>query len=252
MGETLTSTVEEYSESKGPSLDAKVIGLEGEEAAIPAAIVAAKLTSTRDAEPAGEPCPECGTPMDSGVCLFCTFEENLDSCWSIIEKAELDGADMKEMSDLCRQANNAKERGSDELAIRYLSRATRLSEEAYHEHARSKTEGIIRFTNALIMQVKSMGEEVTMAEQMITKAEEAMEAGEYETARSMAAKADGYLKQMKEDSYRKQIQELLPIVEAGSASNLEVQQLLFKAKKLINANELEGAVDLLETAKTKL
>ncbi len=252
MGETLTSTVEEYSESKGPSLDAKVIGLEGEEAAIPAAIVAAKLTSTRDKEPAGEPCPECGTPMDSGVCLFCTFEENLDSCWSIIEKAELDGADMKEMSDLCRQANNAKERGSDELAIRYLSRATRLSEEAYHEHARSKTEGIIRFTNALIMQVKSMGEEVTMAEQMITKAEEAMEAGEYETARSMAAKADGYLKQMKEDSYRKQIQELLPIVEAGSASNLEVQQLLFKAKKLINANELEGAVDLLETAKTKL
>ncbi len=251
-GEVLESTVEEYSEAKGPSLDAKVIGLEGEKAAMPAAIVAADLISTRDEKPTGEPCPECETLMEDDVCPICTFGENMDACWSIIETAELDGANMKEVKDLCRQANNARERGSDELAIRYLRRATRMSEEIYHEHARSKTEGIIRFTNALIMQVKSLGEDVTMAEQMISKAMEAMEAGEYETARSMAAKADGYLKQMKEDSYRKQIQDLLPIVEAGSTSNLDVQQLLFKAKKLINANELEGAVDLLETAKTKL
>lgn len=251
-GETLTSTVQEYSDSKGPSLDAKVIGLEGEMAAMPATIVAADPTSTQDDEPAGEPCPECEIPMDGGVCLICTFEERLDACWSTIESAELDGANMDESKDLCRQANSARERGSDELAIRYLRRATRLSEEAYHEHAMSKTEGIIRFTSALIAQVKSMGEDVAMAEQMITKAMEAMEAGEYEAARSLAAKADGYLKQMKEDSYRKQIQELLPEIEAGSASNTDVQQLLFKAKKLINANELEGAVNLLEAAKTKL
>ncbi len=251
-GETLESTVEEYSGAKGPSLDAKVIGLEGEEAAIPAALVAAELISTRDEKPPGKPCPECGNPMEDGVCLICTFEEKRDACWSTIEKAELDGADMKEVKDLCRQATNARERGSDELAVRYLRRATRMSDETYHEHARSKTEGIIRFTNALIMQVKALGEDVTMAEQMISKAMEAMEAGNYEAARSLAAKADGYLKQMKEDSYRKQIQELLPIVEAGSSSNLDVQQLLFKAKKLINANELEGAVDLLETAKAKL
>ncbi len=251
-GETLESTVEEYSQAKGPSLDAKVIGLEGEEAAIPAALVAAELISTQDEEPAGEPCPECETLLDDGVCLICTFDEKIDACWAIIEAAELDGANMDESKDLCRQANNARERGSDELAIRYLRRATRLSEEAYHEHARSKTEGIIRFTNALIMQVKTMGEDVSMAEQMMEKAMEALEAGEYEAARSMAAKADGYLKQMREDSYRKQIQDLLPVVEAGSASNPDVQQLLFKAKKLISANELEGAVTLLEAAQAKM
>jgi len=251
-GEVLTSTVDEYSPSKGPSLDAKVIGLEGEDAAMPAALDGSELIPTLEKGQESEPCPECDTPMDDNVCPVCAFEENLDGCWSIIEAAELDGAELKEVKDLCRQANNARERGSDDLAIRYLGRATRLSEETYHEHAKTKTQGIIRFTNALILQVKTMGEDVAMAEQMISKAEEALEAGEYEASRSLAAKADGYLKQMKEDSYRKQIQELLPIVEAGSGANPDVEQLLFKAKKLINANELEGAVDLLESAKTKL
>ena len=44
------------------------------------------------------------------------------------------------------------------------------NDETYHEHARSKTEGIIHFTNALILQLKGMGEDVNMAEQMMTQA----------------------------------------------------------------------------------
>lgn len=252
IGATVASTVVEYSEAKGPSLDAKVIGLEGEKTVMPIATLAAEVPLAKEMEPAGEPCPECGNPMDNGECILCSFDEKLNSCWTVIEKAEMDGANMAEVKELCRQANNARERGSDELAVRYLSRACRFSEEIYHEHAQSKTDGIIQFTNALISQLKGMGEDVSMAEQMMVKAKQAMEAEDYETARSMAAKADGYLKQMKEDSHRKQIQELLPEVEAGAASSPDAQNLLGKAKKLIAANELEGAVDLLEAAKSKL
>jgi hypothetical protein len=190
--------------------------------------------------------------MDNGECLLCTFSENLNATWATIEKAEMDGANMDEVKGLCRKANNAKDRGSDELAIRYLRRAKNMAKETYHSHARSKTEGIIEFTNTLIMQVKALGEDVTLAEQMIAKAKEAMEANEYEAARSLAAKADGYLKQMREDSYRKRIAELMPEVEAGAGADEQVQTLLVKAKKLIDAGELEGAVDILEAASSKL
>ena len=262
-GETLESTVMEYSGAAGPSLKSKIIGLEGEETAIPAAIgaglTAAAAKDIKELEELeeleeveGEQCTECGHPMVDDECLICGFDENLNATWSTIEMAELDGADMGEIKGLCRQANNAKERGSDELAFRYLRRAMRMSDEIYHSHARTKTEGIIEFTNTLIMQVKTMGEDVTMAEQMIVKAKEAMEANDYEGARSMAAKADGYLKQMREDSFRKVITELMPVVEAGASSNPDVETLLVKVKKLIDAGEFEGAVDLLEAAKDKL
>jgi ssDNA-binding Zn-finger/Zn-ribbon topoisomerase 1 len=252
-GEAVESKVIEYSEAKGPSLDAKVIGLEGEaDMTTQAAEVEAEAAAIQSDEPVGEPCPECGTSMDDDECLLCGFSERLDACWAIIEMADMDGADMDEIKDLCRKANDAKERGSDELAIRYIRRASNMADEDYHSHAKSKTEGIIRFTRALVEQVKTLGEDVSMAEQMLSKAEDAMGEGEYEGARSMAAKADGYLKQMKEDSFRKRISELLPEVEAGAASNADVATLLGKAKKLIDAKELEGAVDILEMAQGKL
>jgi hypothetical protein len=252
VGEKLASTVVEYSEAKGPSLDAKVIGLEGEETAIPSTAPVVETGPTLGDQPTGELCPECGNPMDDGECLLCAFDEKLNECWGIIETAELDGATMDEVKDLCRQANSAKERGSEELAIRYVRRAYRLSGEQYHDHARSKTEGIIRFTQTLIERLKGMGEDVSLADQMMEQANQAMEAEDYETARSMATKAEGYLKQMREDSYRKSIQELLPEVEAGAPANPEVQKLLEKARKLIAVKEFEGAVDLLEAAKSKL
>jgi hypothetical protein len=251
-GEAIESRVQEYSEADGPSLDSKLIGLEGEETMAPSVLAAASETAPVREEPTGEACPDCGNPMDNDECLFCNFNDNLDGTWAIIEMGEMDGADMNEVKDLCRQANSAKERDNDDMAIRLLRRANRMAEEVYHSHGRSKTEGIIGFTNTLIMQVKSMGEDVAMAEQMIGKASDAMEAGEYEDARSLAAKADGYLKQMREDSYRKRISELMPGVEAGAATNPEVQTLLGKAKKLIDANELEGAADILEAASSKL
>jgi hypothetical protein len=254
-GELVESTVVEYSEAEGPSLESKVIGLEGEDAALTAALTAGASAvgeAAKEEEPQGEPCPNCGTPMDDGECIVCAFKEKLNGVWATIEKAEMDGANMGEVKDLCRHANSAKERGNDDLAIRYLRRAVRMSEEQYHEHARTKTEGIIGFTETLIVQVKGMGEDVALAEQMLSKAKSAMEANDYETARSMAAKADGYLKQMREDSFRKSINELLPEVEAGAATNADVKMLLEKAKKLIDAGELEGAVDVLEAAKAKL
>ena len=190
--------------------------------------------------------------MDDGECLYCDFSETLDATWSTIETAEMDGANMEEAKNLCRQANNAHEQGSEELATRYLARASRLAQETYHSHARTKTDGIIQFTIVLIRQVKQMGENVDLAEQMMEKALAAMKAGEYEGARSLATKADGYLKQMKEDSYLKLINEILPKVEAGAASDPEVAELLVKAKKLIDAREFEGAADTLELAKGKL
>lgn len=259
-GETLESTVIEYSDAEGPSLESKIIGLEGEETTIHAAIgVGVTAPTAKDPEELealeeseGEQCPECGNPMVDGECLICGFDDNLNATWSTIEMAELDGANMDEIKSLCRQANNAKERGSEELAFRYLRRAMRMSEETYHSNARTKTEGIIEFTNTLIMQVKTMGEDVTMAEQMIVKAKEALETNDYEGARSMASKADGYLKQMREDSFRKIISELMPVVEAGAGSNPDVETLLVKAKKLIDAGEFEGAADLLEAAKDRL
>jgi predicted amidophosphoribosyltransferase len=252
-GEAVESTVVEYSEAEGPSLESKVIGLEGEDAAVTASFSAGADTQAADnGEPEGEACDECGNTMVDEDCLFCTFDENMDATWAIIEKAELDGAKMDEVKSLCRQAKSAKERDNDDLAIRYLRRAKRMAGETYYAHGRSKTEGIIEYTNTLIMQVKGMGEDMTMAEQMIVKAKEAMEANEFEAARSMAAKADGYLKQMKEDSYRKRIAELMPTVEAGAGSNPDVDKLLGKAKKLIDAGELEGASDLLEAANDRL
>jgi hypothetical protein len=253
-GESVESTVIEYSEAEGPSLESKVIGLEGEDTSATTALTAGASAPTAEAakEPEGEPCPNCGNPMVGDECLFCTFDENMDATWAIIEAAELDGAKMDEVKSLCRQAKSAKERQNDDLATRYLRRAMRMSDELYHSHALSKTEGIIEYTNTLIMQVKGMGEDVEMAEQMIVKAKETMEANDYETARSMAAKADGYLKQMKEDSYRKRIGELMPAVEAGAGSNPDVEKLLLKAKKLIEAGELEGAADLMEAANDRL
>jgi hypothetical protein len=253
-GEAVESRVIEYSEAEGPSLESKVIGLEGEDSAATAAMTSSaepEVTETAK-EPEGEPCPDCGNTLTDSECHFCNFDDNMDSTWAVIEGAELDGANMDEIKSLCRQAKSAKERDNDDLAIRYLRRASRMAGETFHEHARSKTEGIIEFTNTLIMQVKGLGEDVEMAEQMITKAKEAMETNNYEAARSMAAKADGYLKQMKEDSYRKRINELMPGVEAGAGSNPDVEKLLVKAKKLIEAGELEGASDLLEAANDRL
>jgi hypothetical protein len=254
-GEAVESRVVEYAEAEGPSLESKVIGLEGEDAGAHAALAAEAIAADEarsSEEPKGKPCPECDNAMDGDECLFCSFHDNLDAAWAIIEKAELDGADMSEPKDLCRQANSAKERDADDLAIRYLRRATRMADETYHSHAQSKTEGIIGFTETLVMQVKTMGEDVSMAEQMLEKATSTLETGDYETARSLANKADGYLKQMKEDSYRKRVSELMPGVEAGAASNAEVQTLLAKAKKLVDAGEFEGAADLLELANDKL
>jgi hypothetical protein len=251
-GERVESKVVEFSDAKGPTIDAKVIGLEGEDEAIPASGPSADISMPMEETVVTDPCPECGSERAEGECILCNFTEQIDKAWSIIEKGEMDGADMTESKDLTRQSANAHERGSDELAVRYLRRAMRLGDETFHAHARSKTEGIIRFTSALINQVKMLGEDVALAEQMIEKAETTMASGEYEAARSLAGKADGYLKQIKEDSYKKSIGELLPTVEAGAPSNPDVEKLLVKAKKLIDAKEFEGAVDLLEAAKFKL
>ncbi len=254
-GEQVQSTVVEYSEAEGPSLESKVIGLEGEDAALTAALTAGAAAASAEAEseePAGECCSECGNIMMDGECLICNFTDELNAVWEVVEKAEMDGAKMDEVKDLCRQANSANERGNDDLAARYLRRAKRMSEEKYHDHARTKTEGIIGFTETLISQLKVMGEDVSLAEQMLGQAKAAMENNDYEDARSMAAKADGYLKQMRDDSYRKRIGEIMPEVEAGAGSNADVQNLLEKAKKLIDAGELEGAVDLLEAALDRL
>lgn len=250
-GQTVESTVVEFAEGEGPSLDSKIIGLEGEDLSTATPVTPA-VEEIELEGPVGEPCPKCGNPMDDGECLICGFTDKLNAVWAVIERAELDGADMSEVKELCRQANSAMERESEESARRYLRRAIRLGDETYHDHARSKTEGIIEFTNTLIHQVKGMDEDASLAEQMISQAKAIMAEGDYEGARSMAAKADGYLKQMREDSYRKQIREIMPEVEAGAASNQEVQTLLGKAKKLIEAGELEGAVDLLEAAKARL
>ncbi|UCC93699.1 MAG: hypothetical protein JSW25_03280, partial [Thermoplasmata archaeon] len=253
-GEEVESKVVEYSEAEGPSLESKVIGLEGEDLAKAAALTAAASAVEAEAakEPEGKPCPDCGNAMMADECHYCAFDENMDAAWEVVEMAEMDGAKMDEVKDLLRQAKSAKERDNDDLAIRYVRRASRMADETYHDHARSKTEGIIEYTNTLIMTVKGMGEDVSMAEQMIAKAKEAMEANDYEAARSMASKADGYLKQMKEDSYRKRIGELMPAVEAGAPSNPEVEKFLTKAKALIEAGEYETAADLLEAANDKL
>jgi hypothetical protein len=251
-GQVVESTVTEYAEEKGPSLDAKLIALEGEETPVASPGPTEDVPSPVEQEPVGEPCPECGQPMIDDECLLCTFSESMDSVWSVIEAGELDGAKMAEAAEMTRKAASAKERGSEELAVRYLRQAITMADEVYHSHALSKTEGIVQFTKVLIGQVKSMGEDASMAEQMMSKADAAMEAGQYEDARSMAGKADGLLKQMKEDSYRKRITELMPTVEAGASSDEKVQELLTKAKKLIDAGEVEGAVDLLEAASSKL
>jgi hypothetical protein len=253
-GEAVESTVVEYSEAEGPSLESKVIGLEGEDLAAATALTAAAATVADKAteEPEGEPYPKCGTTLSDGECYFCDYDEHLNCTWEVIEKAELDGAKMDEIKDLCRQANSAKERGNEDLAVRYLRRAERMGTEAYQEHARSKTAGIIEFTNTLIQQLKDEGQDVTLAEQMIAKAKEELENDNHESARSLSSKADGYLKQMQEDSFRKRISEIMPAVEAGAASNPDVKTLLEKAKKLIDAQELEGAVDVLELAHDRL
>lgn len=251
-GQTLEHSVVEYSEAEGPSLDAKLIGLEGEETAMPLSTEAVGEVMPAELEGAGEACTECGNTMYEGECYHCDFEKHLHECWAIIEEGETDGAPMDEVKDLCRQAHNAIERGSNELAVRYLGRSKRLAKETLESHTHSKTEGIIQFTEALIRQVKGMGEDVSMAEAMLKKAQAALEGGEHSNARSYAAKADGFLKQLRDDSCKKRIGELMPEVEEGATANAEVKTLLAKAKKLIDANELEGAVDLLEAAASKL
>ena len=63
-------------------------------------------------------------------------------------------------------------------------------------------------------------------------------------------KEDPVLKQLMEDSFRKQANELLSELESKPVSS-EVKALLDKAKKLIEANEFEGAVGILDAAKSK-
>jgi hypothetical protein len=249
-GEMLESTVSEIAEDKGPTLDAEVIGLEGDEQ-VPSLKPLETTVPVADEEaPSGEPCSECGSPMDGETCIYCDFTDELNTCWAIIEEGEQDGAPMSEMKDLCRQANNAFERGSNELGVRYLRRAKRLSKDLLESHTRSKTEGIIVFTKTLLGQVKSLDEDISMAEEMLKQAESSLAEGDFIKARSLAAKADGYLKQLMEDSFRKQANELLSDLESRPVSS-EVKGLIDKAKKLIQANEFEGAVGILETAKSK-
>ncbi len=249
-GEMLESTVKEIAEDKGPTLDAKIIGLEGEERAPTPRPVKTSTLEVEEEAPSGEPCPECGNPMDGETCIYCGFSEELNTCWSIIEEGEQDGAAMGEMKDLCRQANNAFERGSTELGVRYLRRAKLLSKDIMESHARSKTEGIIVFTRTLMGQVESMEEDTSMAAELLSQAEGALAEGDYIKARSLASKADGFLKQLREDSFRKQANELLSELESKPVSS-EVKGLIDKAKKLIVAKEFEGAVGILEAARSK-
>jgi hypothetical protein len=209
------------------------------------------LLELHDDGTTGKPCPKCGRPMDEELCLYDDFEKALNATWALIEEGENDGAPMGEPKDLCRQATNAQEHDSGELAVRYLRRAHTIAKETVTTHARSKTEGIIKFTEQLFKQVASMGEDAAMAKSMLDKAKAAFSAGDNKAARSYAAKADGFLKQLKEDSHRKRANDLLSKVSSRPSLSPAARDLMEKARKLIDAKEYEGAVDLLVAAQAK-
>jgi len=251
-GGRIEQTVTDQTAGSGPTIDAKIIGLQGEKQAMITSLEGPIAgPDLGDEAHRGKPCPKCGRPMYDDICFFDDFEKASNACWALIEDGEADGAPLSEPKDLCRQATNAREHGSEELATRYLRRAFIVAKETNATHAKSKTEGIIKFTWMLFEQVKSMGEDVTAAKQMLDKAEVAQKAGDDKQARSFAAKADGFLKQQREDGFRKKAAELLSKVEAQPGLGAEAMALVEKAKKLVAAKEYEGAVDLLEAARAK-
>jgi len=251
-GGHIEQTVTDKTMGSGPTKDAKIIGLEGEKqmtmVSLEGTIAGPDLG---DEAHRGKPCPKCGRPMYEDICFYDEFEKASNACWALIEAGEADGAPLTEPKDLCRQATNAHEHGSDELAVRYLRRGYIVAKETNVSHARSKTEGIIKFTWALFEQVREMGEDVTIAKVMLEKAEASLKAGDNSQARSQAAKADGFLKQMREDGFRKRSTDLMAKVEAQPGMGAEAKALVEKARKLIAAKEYEGAVDLLEAARAK-
>jgi len=247
-GGQVRETVSETTSGKGPTIDAKIIGLEGETTLMPAANRHVGPLELPDDGTTGQPCPKCGRPMYEDMCLHDDLEKALNATWALIEEGENDGAQMGEPKDLCRQATNAQEHDSDELAVRYLRRAHTIAKQTVTTHARSKTEGIIKFTEQLFRQVASMGEDTAMAKSTLDKAKAAFGAGDNKAARSYATKADGFLKQLKEDSHRKRANDLISKVSSRPSLSPAARDLMEKARKLIDAKEYEGAVDLLEAA----
>lgn len=251
-GGRIEQTVSDKTDGSGPTLDAKIIGLQGEKQ-----VMITSLEGTiagpdfGDDAHRGKPCPKCGRPMYNDICFYDEFDKASNACWALIEEGESDGAPLTEPKDLCRQATNAHEHGSDELAVRYLRRAYIVAKETNVSHAKSKTEGIISFTWTLFEQVRTMGEDVTAAKQMLERAEAAKKAGDDKQARSLAGKADGFLKQLREDSFRKKATELMTKVESQPGLSADAKVLVEKARKLIAVKEYEGAMDLLEAARAK-
>jgi uncharacterized repeat protein (TIGR01451 family) len=250
-GGHVRETETETTAGQGPTIDAKIIGLQGEMTAMPASDSDFRALVLPDDGKTGRPCPKCGRPMYEEICLYDDFEKAINTTWALIEEGENDGAQMGEPKDLSRQATNAQEHGSEELAVRYLRRAHSIAKEAVAVHTRSKTEGIIKFTEQLLKQVASMGEDTAMAKSMLDKAQTAFGAGDNTAARSYAAKADGFLKQLKEDSHRKRANDLMSKVSSRPSLSPATKDLVEKARKLIDAKEYEGAVDLLEAAQAK-
>jgi len=250
-GGHVQETETETTEGKGPTIDAKIIGLQGETTAMPTSDANFRALDLQDAASMGAPCPKCGRPMYEQMCLYDDFEKAINATWALIEEGENDGAQMGEPKDLCRQATNAQEHGSAELAVRYLRRSHSMAKDALGAHIKSKTEGIIKFTEQLLKQVESMGEDTAMAKSMLDKAQTAFNAGDNTAARSYAAKADGFLKQLKEDSHRKKANDLMSKMSSRTSLSPTAKDLVGKAKKLIDAKEYEGAVDLLEAAQAK-
>jgi uncharacterized OB-fold protein len=250
-GGQVRETETEITEGSGPTIDAKIIGLQGETTAMPTSDANFHALELKDSSSTGAPCPKCGRPMFEQMCLYDDFEKAVNATWALIEEGETDGAQMGEPKDLTRQATNAQEHGSNELAVRYLRRAHTMAKEAVAAHTRSKTEGIIKFTEQLLKQVASMGEDTAMAKSMLDKAQAAFDASDNTAARSYATKADGFLKQLKEDSHRKKANDLMSKVSARPSLSPAAKDLVVKAKKLIDAKEYEGAVDLLEAAQAK-
>jgi hypothetical protein len=247
-GGQVRETVSETTSGKGPTIDAKIIGLEGETTIMPAANRHVGPLELPDDGTTGQPCPKCGRPMYEDMCLHDDLEKALNATWALIEEGENDGAQMGEPKDLCRQATNAQEHDSGELAVRYLRRAHTIAKQTVTTHTRSKTEGIIKFTEQLFKQVASMGEDTAMAKSTLDKAKAAFSAGDNKAARSYATKADGFLKQLKEDSHRKRANDLISKVSSRPSLSPAAKDLMEKARKLIDAKEYEGAVDLLEAA----
>jgi hypothetical protein len=251
-GGRIIETVSDKTEGQGPTKDAKIIGMQGEKMPVmPSERPHAGPLELPDDGATGTPCPKCGRPMYDNICFYDDFDKALNATWATIEEGEADGAPLTEQKDLTRQAATAMEHGSGEQGVRYLRRAYILSKETVASHARSKSEGIIKFTWTLFKQVEVMGEDTSMARQMLEKAEAALKAGDDKQARSYAAKADGFLKQLREDGYRKRANDMLQKATAQPMQSAAANDLVEKAKRLIAAKEYEGAVDLLEAARAK-